>query len=455
VRHMASAAPARENTELVKLDRELLIHPNLHGSVEQRTVFVRGEGCRLWDADGNEYLDATGGLWLSQVGHGREELAEAAAEQMRTLEYFTSFWDFSNDKSIELAQKLAEIAPSNQRRSFFTSGGSEANETAIKMARLFWHRRGQPERTWILARRWGYHGVAYGSGTATGIPDYHAGIGPILPHIEHLTPPYPYRTELFDGQDPTDFLVKELEETIQRIGPDRIAAMIGEPIMGAGGLMIPPDDYWPRVREVLRRHDILLIADEVVTGFGRTGSWFASGDMGMDADILVVAKGITSGYVPLGAVISRDDIGAEIAGGEGFHHGFTYFGHPVACAVALKNIEIMEREGLAERAGEAGELLLRELEPLRDLPIVGDLRGRGLMVGLELVSDRATRAPMQFELGNQVDDILQREHGVVVRQIGPTVTMSPPLVISDDQVRRLAAAITQTVSRLAPDGTYA
>ncbi len=452
---MASAAPQREHTELVKLDRELLIHPNLHGSVDQRTIFVRGEGCRLWDAAGDEYLDAMGGLWLSQIGHGREEIADAAAEQMRRLEYFTSFWDFSNDKAIELAQKLAEIAPGNQTRSFFTSGGSEANETAIKMARLFWHRRGQSERTWILARQMAYHGVAYGSGTATGIPDFHDGMGPMLPHVEHLTAPASYTTATFDGQDQTDFLIAELEATIRRIGPDRIAAMIGEPIMGAGGLMIPPDDYWPRVREVLNRHDILLIADEVITGFGRSGSLFASGVMGMDADILVLAKGITSGYVPLGAVVVRDDIGAEIAGGEGFHHGFTYFGHPVACAVALKNIEILEREGLPDRAREAGELLLRELAPLRDLPVVGNVRGRGLMVGVELVSDLSTRAPMEFKPGDAVDDIVQREHNVVVRQIGPVVTMSPPLVISDEEVRRLAAAITETVSRLAPDGTYA
>jgi putrescine aminotransferase len=452
---VASAAPARDLAALSRVDRELLIHPNLHGAVDQRTVWVRGEGCRLWDADGVEHLDCTGGLWLSQVGHGREELAEAAAEQMRRLEYFTCFWDFSNDRAIELAEKLAAMAPGNQKRTFYASGGSEANETAIKVARLFHHRNGQPERTWILSRHGAYHGVGYGSGTATGIPDYHHGIGELLPHVEHLTPAYPYRKELFDGQDPTDFLVAELEATIERIGPERIAAMIGEPVMGAGGLMVPPDDYWPRIHAVLARHDILMIADEVVTGFGRTGTMFASQEMGMDADIVVLAKGITSGYVPLGAVLMRDDIGAAIAGEEGFHHGFTYYGHPVACAVALKNIEIIEREGLPARAAEAGGLLMRELQPLWELPVVGDIRGHGLMAAVELVADRDTRAPLEFPIGNDPADLIQREHRVIVRQLGPVLAMSPPLVISDDQVRRLAAAVTDVVSRVRPDGMFA
>jgi putrescine aminotransferase len=451
---MASVAQARDLAQLTEADREFLIHPNLNGGIRNRCVLVRGEGCRLWDADGTEYLDATGGLWLSQVGHGREELAEAAAEQIRRLEYFTSFWEFSNDQAIELAEKLAELAPGNQKRSFFTSGGSESNETAIKIVRVYHRRRGEPERTWILSRRWAYHGVGYGSGSATGIPDYRDGIGPLLPHFEHLTPAYPYRAELFDGQDPTDFLIAELEATIARIGAGKIAAMIGEPVMGAGGLIVPPDDYWPRVREVLKRHGILLIADEVVTGFGRTGTWFASGEMGMDADIVVMAKGITSGYVPLGAVLVRDDIGEIIAGGEGFHHGFTYYGHPVACAVALKNIEILDREGLPARAREAGELLMRELQPLRDLPVVGDVRGRGLMVGIECVTDRATREPLELVTGQGVDEAVRREHGVIVRQLGPVVAISPPLVISDDQVRRVASALIDTLSRLQPDGTF-
>jgi len=451
---MATTASIGRMTELAKVDRELLVHPHLHGSIEERVVFVRGKGCRLWDADGRQYLDATGGLWLSQVGHGREEIAEVASEQMRTLEYFTGFWEFSNDKAIELAGALADIVPGKPRRTFFTSGGSDANESAIKAARLYHHRRGEEGRTWILARDCGYHGVAYGSGTATGIPDFKVGFGPLLPHVEHLTAPAPFRTELFDGQDPTDFLIAELETTIQRIGPRSIAALIGEPIIGAGGLIVPPDDYWPRVREVLDRHGILLIADEVVTGFGRTGSWFASEAMGLDPDIVVLAKGITSGYVPLGAVVMSDEIADAISAEVGFHHGFTYFAHPVACAVALRNIELLRSERLPERAREAGEMLMEELAPIAELEVVGDLRGRGLLAGIELVADQSTRAPIEFEAGNDVADRVRRDHGVIIRQMESILAISPPLVIADEELRRVADAVKQTLTTLRPDGTF-
>jgi putrescine aminotransferase len=452
---MASVAtPARTLAELAELDRKHLIHPNLAGGVDERCVLVRGEGCRLWDADGTEYLDATGGLWLCQVGHGRRDLAEVAARQIERLEYFTSFWDFSNDRSIELAVRLAELAPDGLTHSFFTSGGSESNETAIKIARLYHWRRGEHDRDWIIARHYGYHGVGYGSGTATGLDVFHEGFGPLLPHVEHVTAPYPYHAELFEGQDPTDFLLRELEETIERIGRSRVAAMIGEPVIGAGGVIVPTDDYWPRVRELLDRHGILLIADEVVTGFGRTGAWFASQEMGMAPDLLSVAKGITSGYIPLGAVLMRDDIAELIGGGEGFHHGFTYFGHPVACAVALANIEIIEREGLVDAAARTGELLAAELASLVDLPAVGEVRGRGMLVGIELVADKATREPIAFQ-GDAVEDVMRRDPGVIVRNVGPVVAMSPPLVMSESEARRLVAATRDVLSRLDPDGTFA
>lgn len=440
--------------DLADLDRRHLIHPNLHGAVSDRTVMVRGLGCRLWDVDDTEYLDATGGLWLVQIGHGREEMAEAAAQQMRKLGYFTSFWEFSNDKSVELAAKLAEIVPGDLPRVFFTSGGSESVESAIKIARLFHYRQGRPERRWILSRQFAYHGVGYGSGTATGLDDYHKGYGKPLPEIEHLTAPYAYHEEFFDGQPPTDFLIAELEATIDRLGAGNIAAMIGEPIMGAGGLIIPPDDYWPRVREVLRRNGILMIADEVVTGFGRTGSLFASGEAGMDADILVLAKGITSGYMPLGAVLMRDDIGDTLAGGEGFHHGFTYFGHPVACAVALENISIIERESLAAEAGRKEGLLRAEMEPLLANPLVGDIRGRGLAAGVEFVGDRTTREPFNFVAGLGLEDLLRREYNVIARQLGPVLAVSPPLIISEAEIQRLGAALREAVGRLRPDGTF-
>ncbi len=441
-------------TELLALDRRHLIHPNLRGDVDERCILVRGDGCRLWDAEGRELLDVTGGLWLTQVGHGRAEIAEVAAAQTGRLEYFTSFWEFSNDRSIELAARLAELAPEGIGKVFFTSGGSEANDTAIKAARLYHHRRGEPERTWIIARRNAYHGVAYGSGSATGFDAYHDGFAPNLPHVEHVTPPWPYRTELYGGQDPSDFLLAELEQTIERIGPGQIAAMIGEPIMGVGGVLIPPADYWPRVRELTRRHGILLIADEVVTGFGRTGVWFASEAEGMAPDLIVAAKGLTSGYAPLGAVLLRDEVGETIAAGDGFHHGYTYFGHPVACAVASANLEIIEREGLLGRALEIGELLRAELAPAAALPIVGELRGRGSMIGIELVADRATREPLPGG-AEVVSTAVRREHGVIVRDVDHVVVLSPPLVLGDEQARRAAAAVIDVLSRLDASGRLA
>jgi len=444
-------APAQTATELAALDRRHLIHPNKRGDVDERCILVRGEGCRLWDADGRELLDVTGGLWLTQVGHGREEIAQIARAQTARLEYFTSFWEFSNDQSIRLAARLAELAPDGLGKVFFTSGGSESNDTAIKVARLFHARRGEPERTWILSRRHAYHGVAYGAGSVTGFDVYHDGFAPNLPHVEHLTPPWPYRAELYGGEDPTDFLLGELEAAIARIGARRIAALIGEPIMGVGGVLVPPPDYWPRVRELLRAHGILLIADEVVTGFGRTGTWFCSEQEDMEPDMVVTAKGLTSGYAPLGAVLIRDDIGETIAAGEGFHHGYTYFGHPVACAIARANLDILEREGLLERAVEIGELLRAELAPAADLPRVGEIRGRGSMIAIELVADRATRAPLPGG-AEVVSTAVRQEHGVVVRDVDHMVVLSPPLVLDDDQARRAAAAVIDVLSRLDASG---
>jgi len=389
-----SAVSAAE--QLIERDRQLLIHPYLPGATEERVVMTEGAGCRLKDVEGREYLDATGGLWLAQIGHGRAEIAEVAARQMRRLEYFTSFWEFSNDRAIELASRLVEIAPDGLSRVYLTSGGSESNEAALRMARYFHSRRGHEGRDWILARRSAYHGIGYGSGSASGLPIYHEGFGPMLPHVRHLTPPWPYRRELFDGRDATDFCLDELERTIEDIGPEHIAAMIGEPIMGVGGMLVPPDDYWPRVRELLSAHGILLIFDEVVTAFGRTGSWFGAQHFGVEPDLIVTAKGITSGYVPLGAVLVSEPVAEMLARDHGFPVGFTYNGHPTACAVALRNLEIIEGEGLLDRAREIGDLLLRELSSLEQLPVVGEVRGVGMMLGIELVADKQSRTPISM-----------------------------------------------------------
>ncbi|OLB81267.1 MAG: aspartate aminotransferase family protein [Actinobacteria bacterium 13_2_20CM_2_71_6] len=406
--------------ELAELDRRHLIHQMHRADVVDRAVIVRGEGCLVWDADGNELLDAAGGgVWHSPLGHGRRDLAEVAARQMRRLEYFTGLLEFSNDQAIRLAARLAELAPEDLNKVFFANGGSEAVESAIKASRLYHHRRGQPDRTWILARHYALHGSTYGSGTLTGFPAMHNGVGPA------------------------------------RVGADRIAAMIGEPVMAGGGVLTPPADYWPRIREVLRRHGILLIADEVVTAFGRTGAWFDSPGRGMSPDLIAVAKGIAGGYVPLGALLLRDEIGDTIASGEGFFHGYTFQGHPVACAVALACLDIIEREDLLAKAGVIAGWLRSGLAPAKQLPAVGDVRVEGTLAALEIVADRDTRQPMGWTEVAIVAGEVRRRHGVIVRPYGHNLVLTPPLVMDERQTRRATEAVVEVLSRLGTDGTLA
>ncbi|MFJ5310047.1 aspartate aminotransferase family protein [Streptomyces sp. NPDC088350] len=440
-------------SELAAADRARIIHPYLPGDAQERVIMTEGSGCRLTDTDGRSYLDATGGLWLAQIGHGREEVARVAHEQMRKLEYFTSFWEFSNDRAIELATRLTDIGPEGLGHVYFTSGGSEGNEAAIKMARYYHHRRGESSRTWILARDKAYHGIGYGGGSATGFPVYHEGFAPMMPHVSHLTPPWPYRTELYSGQDPTDFLIRELEERIAEIGPSNIAAMIGEPIMGVGGMLVPPADYWPRVREVLDRHGILLIFDEVVTAYGRVGEWFAAQHFGVRPDIIVSAKGLTSGYIPLGALLVGDHVAEQLLREQGFPMGYTYNGHPVAAAVALANLDIIEREGLLARAVEIGACLHRELESqLGGLDVVGEIRSVGMMLAVELVADRATREPLPLDPTRMPHDVIRRESGVIVRDSAHSLVLSPPLIMTEAEAKETADAIRSVLERTLPTG---
>ena len=415
--------------DLASRDISLLIHPHTTiGAPSAPVIFDRGEGATLWDVDGNEYVDGTCGLWQCPVGHGRAELAQAAAEQIAKLEFYSSFGDYSNEPSIRLAERLITLAPAGIERVFFTNGGSEGTETAIKLARLAHFHAGKPERNVILARSGGYHGMGAGSLAATGIDKLRAGFGPLIPGIEFLGKPH----TLAHGENATDILVSELEERIARIGADKIAAFIGEPVLGVGGMVPPPDDYWPRVQEVLRRNDILLIVDEIVTAFGRTGHWFASERYGIEPDMIVTAKGITSGYIPMGAVLIGSRV-LDLADGALFLHGFTYNGHPVGSAVALANIDIIEREGLLDRAKKLGERLLDALAPLQELEHVVEVRGVGLMLGIEL--DRDATA---VQSGARAD-------GVIVRASGNTIVLSPPIVISDEQLDTLARVLSAHV----------
>jgi PLP-dependent transaminase len=417
-------------TSLAELDRAHVIHPHaVIGRPEAPIVWARGAGALLWDADGNEYIDGTCGLWQCAVGHGRAELAEAAAEQMRTLEFYASFWDYSNEPSIRLAAKLAELSPSGLDHVFFTNGGSEGIETAIKLARLSWHARGRPERNLILSRKAAYHGVGSASLAATGIPPLKEGFGPLAPGFVHLSTP--------TRSTSTDDLIAELERTIAELGAERIAALIGEPVMGVGGMIPPPDGYWPRVQEVLRHHGILLVLDEIVTAFGRTGHWFAAERYGLDADLIVTAKALTSGYIPMGAVLVHDRV-VESLEGTPFRHGFTYNGHPTGAAVALANLAIIESEGLLARASAVGERMLSRLRPAAELAAVAEVRGVGAMLGVELAADRDA-APVAAGA---------RRNGVIVRASGQKIVMSPPLVIDDAQADRVADVLVRELRAL-------
>jgi adenosylmethionine-8-amino-7-oxononanoate aminotransferase len=418
-------------SDLATLDRRHVIHPHaVIGDARPPVVFTRGEGALLWDADGNEYIDGTCGLWVCPVGHGRRELAGAARRQMETLEYYASFWDFANEPSIELAARLAQISPAGLDRVFFTSGGSEGIETALKLARLAWHAQGEPERTVVLTRKLAYHGVSYGALAATGIPPLREGFGRLDGDFAFLTAPFPYRGTT------TDELVEELETTIDELGADRIAAFVGEPVIGVGGMIPPHADYWPRVQDVLRRHGILFVLDEVVTGYGRTGTWFAAEHWGgLRPDLIVTAKALTSGYFPLGAVLVGDCVG-EMLAGQTFRHGFTYNGHPTGCAVALENLAIIEREGLLERARDLGDHLSAALRTLEALPAVGEARGFGLMAGLELLVEDAG------ELSDRI-----RDAGVIVRATGQKIVLSPPFTIEREQIDRIVEVLHTELAR--------
>jgi 4-aminobutyrate--pyruvate transaminase len=450
-----AVAQTWNTTELVAQDKAHLLHPlsNLralrdHGPL----VMVRGEDVFLWDSDGKRYIDAFAGLWNVNVGHARRELAEAAAAQIHEVEFVPNFFGLASPPPIELAARLAGLFPGTLNHFQFTAGGAESNETALKIARYYWWLKGQSEKVTILSRKMAYHGIAMGALAATGIPSYHEGFGPQTPGFVHLTPPYAYR--LGEGMSEDEFvasLVRELEETIAREGAHTIAAMIGEPIQGAGGVVVPPERYWSAIAPVLKEHDILLIFDEVICGFGRTGTMFGMQQYGVTPDIVSFAKGITSGYVPLGGVGVSDEVWDTLSTPDRmFMHGFTYSGHPVSCAVALPNIDIIERERLPENAGRAGAYLLGALhDRLDDHPHVGNIRGKGLMLFVEVVADKATKAKVDpaLNVGGRLN-AATRDHGIIVRPVNDGIAIAPPLTIQQPELDAIASAIADSVNEV-------
>jgi adenosylmethionine-8-amino-7-oxononanoate aminotransferase len=414
------------------------------------------------DIEGNKYLDGLSGLWNVNVGHGRAELADAAAAQMRELAYFSAYIGSSNVPAIELASRLVEIAYPNMEAVYFASGGAEANESAFKTARFHWKAQGRPEKVKVIARHHGYHGVTLQAMSATSMGTYWKMFEPRVPGFVHIQPAHPYR---FQGAEAGETIgqaaARELEQTILREGPGTVAAFVGEPIHGAGGVFYPAADYWPRVREVCSRHDVLLIADEVITGFGRTGRWFALDHWGVAPDIVSFAKGVTSGYLPLGGIIiSRaiKDTIDSVKPEDRWMHAYTYSGHATCCAVALKNLEIIEREGLRENAARMGDRLHRGLiEAFGDHPNAGDIRGgKGLLAAVEFVEDRATKK--NFAADRKIAARLQAEmtrRGVVTRTRpvagphpapGDAVFFAPPLVITEPEIDRLVNVTSDAVS---------
>ncbi len=415
---------------LEALDMAHILHPHQTiGRPVRPVVFVKGEGARLWDREGKEYLDATCGLWQCAVGHGRHELAHIAQVQMETLEFYSSFWDLSNKPAIELAEHLITLAPQGLDTVFYTAGGSEGIETAIKLARLAWYAAGRPDRTIILSRNGAYHGMGAASLAATGIPALKQGFGPLAGDFVHLHLPH----ALPLGSQAVDILVEDLEEMIATVGAHRIAAFIGEPILGVGGMIPPPEGYWARIQEVLRRHDILLVLDEVITAFGRTGHWFAAERYAIEPDIVVTAKALTSGYVPFGAVFMGPRV-MDLLDGTPFFHGFTYNGHPVGAAVALENLAIIEREGLLARAQTLGAYAFKRLSHMAHGSAAEEVRGVGMMLAVQLrAADASTVAAYA------------RKQGVIVRAVGPTVVISPPLVITQAQIDRIVEVLDEAL----------
>jgi adenosylmethionine-8-amino-7-oxononanoate aminotransferase len=442
------------NTEqLIEQDIAHHLHPvtNLHRHKRQGPlVLVEGKGSKVRDSEGRWYIDGFAGLWNVNVGYGRQELVEAARQQMARLAFQPTFFGLATPPVIELAAKMHQLLPHHSHFQF-TSGGAESNETAIKIARYYWALSGKPEKTKIISRRMAYHGIAMGALAATGVPAYHADFGPLPPGFLYLSAPLAYRNN--PGLSEPGFvamLAQELEDLILREGPETIAAFIGEPVQGAGGVVPPPEGYWQAIVPILKKYEILLIADEVITGFGRTGEMFGQTTYGFQADITSFAKGITSGYVPLGGVGISPQIFERISAPDRmFMHGFTYSGHPVACAVALANIEIIEREQLWINAQKRGEQLLRQLQALEAHPHVGNVRGKGLMALVEVVEDKASKKTFDPAkgIGGRLMQV-SRAKGVIVRCNDTGFAIAPPLVITEQEIDELVNALAETLDEV-------
>ncbi len=417
-------------------------------------IITRSSGVYLWDSEGNKILDGMSGLWCVAIGYGREELADAAAKQMRELPYYNLFFMTAHPPVLELAKVISEIAPEGMNHVFFTGSGSEGNDTMLRMVRHYWAIKGQPNKKTIISRVNGYHGSTVAGASLGGMTYMHEQGDLPIPGIVHIPQPYWFG----EGGDmtPDEFGIwaaEQLERKILELGVDNVGAFIAEPIQGAGGVIVPPESYWPKIKEILDKYDILFVADEVICGFGRTGEWFGSDFYGLKPDMMTIAKGLTSGYIPMGGLIVRDEVVAVLNEGGDFNHGFTYSGHPVAAAVALENIRILREEKIVERVNaETAPYLQKRLRELSDHPLVGEVRGVGLLGAIELVKDKTTRERYTGKGAGMICRTFCFNNGLIMRAVGDTMIIAPPLVISfaeiDELVEKARKCLDLTLAEL-------
>jgi len=439
------------NGDIRELDRAHVIHPITELRKQERSgskIFVGGKGIELQLADGRTVIDGFSGLFNINVGHGRTEIADAVAEQMRKLAYYPSFWDFGNEPAARLAERVIELLPADRRLNhvLFHSGGSEANEANFKFARLYHAVRGKQSKVKILSRRWAFHGATRSAGTATGILAYHMFVEQDASHA-YFAPPYCYRCE-FGKTYPSCGLAcaHDLETQIEREGADTVAAVILEPVMGTGGVLVPPPDYYGPIQEICRKHDVLLLLDEVVTGFGRTGHWFGMQRWNLAPDLVSLAKGISSGYLPLSASLIADHvyetIRDEMPDGIPLMFGLTYNNHPTCCAAGLANLDIIERENLVDNARVVGAYLLERLQTaFGRSPIVGEIRGCGMLAAIEIVRDQQTKEPFpNFEDPHHIV-AAAFQHGLIARAMFQCVALAPPLISTRSDIDRMVGIL--------------
>ncbi len=449
---------------LKEQDRSSFFHP-FTAIKDQRAgspiVMARANGCSITDVDGRTYLDGAAGLWCVNVGYGREEISSAIAAQSRELPYFHSFNGISNAPSIALSERLLRLAPAGMKRVFYGSSGSDANDTAVKMLWSYNICRGMPEKRKIISRDYAYHGVSVASGSLSGVPMVHQHFGLPLDFARHVSRPDVYRDaparQCRSEVEYSALLAREIEDMILAEGPDSVAGFIAEPVMGTGGVLPPPEGYFQAIHAVLDRYDVRLVADEVITGFGRLGAWFGSQLYGMQPDLILTAKGLTSGYLPLSAVLVGDKIWSVFeeasADGRVFAHGFTYSGHPTCAAAAMANLDILEREGLVDRVAEIAPVFVRLFrDTLSGLQLVGDIRSAGLMLGVELVADQASKAAFSpaLKVAGRVS-LAARRRGILVRALpnSDTIALSPPFIVSEAELAALAVGLGEAINDVA------